>query len=129
MILKHERAKIILLDDLHAKPQTWNSRILNLSGKYLVAATDNRPQTAVMGPVEHKSHSYVGSEMFDVVDIVVTSNSNISIELYAISGRTSVHNPVILDLGDTTNISLDLYKILLPKMQWDVIRKKLELKA
>lgn len=75
---------------------------------------------------EHTFHSYMGTELSDVLDIVVIKNSNIPIELYALLEGSSYHNLMMLDLGDHADIHPDQNEILLTKLQWKFFRKNLD---
>lgn len=66
----------------------------------LIGLVDNRPQTAVTGPVRRRMLS-------DFLDISVTRNIDLPIELSTIQEGPSDNNPVINQIGDPNNLQAD----------------------
>lgn len=76
--------------------------------------------------MQHTFHSCVGTELSYVLDVVLSKNSNIPVELYSIPGGSSNHNTVIVDLGDPPDIHPVQDEILLSKIQWDLFRRNFD---
>ncbi|GLV44742.1 hypothetical protein CBL_05209 [Carabus blaptoides fortunei] len=90
----------IIAGNLNSKHTSWNSRIINTSGRTLRKYADTE-QLAVHGPDEPTYFHHAGFRP-DVLDILIAKNITIPIELGTVTELHSDHNPVLVYMNNPT---------------------------
>ncbi|GJQ65647.1 hypothetical protein Trydic_g7737 [Trypoxylus dichotomus] len=90
---------VILAGDINAKHPSWNSRLTNASGAYLRRFADDF-HLLVNATIESVIFSHNGQP--DILDIVGMKDVAQFHQLTVLNELSSDHNPVLLQLGQTT---------------------------
>lgn len=107
LILKNNEP-IIISEDLNAKNTLWNCKSTNVKGKRLEQYCTNR-NIELIAPSEPTHYTTVGQS--DILDLILTKNSQYDINLKVEKDLSSDHLPLLIEIYTTKIIIPRLIKI------------------
>jgi exonuclease III len=116
----------VIAGDLNAKHCSWNSKTTNQRGRMLHQHSIKNT-FIVAGPNEATHISPCSKMKEDVLDIAIIDNIKCSFHLETIAELSSDHYPVILELGDEWEDTIEPPRYNLRKANWDKFREKLDI--